>query len=71
MPIIDAIIDKPGYFPLSVPKEILETLKKFHGDPFVWWSGQVLNFLMRFNSNFQEIVNKHTKDINFKTPCVG
>lgn len=71
MPIIDAIINKPDYLPLSVPKEYQRKLKKFHGDPFVWWSGQVLSYLMRFNSEFAEIVNKHTKDIKFRTPCVG
>ncbi|CAF0711896.1 unnamed protein product [Brachionus calyciflorus] len=71
MPIIDAIVNKPSFLPLSVPKEILEPLKKFHGDPFVWWSGQVLSYLMRFNSEFQKTINQHTEAIQFKTPCVG
>jgi glycoprotein 6-alpha-L-fucosyltransferase len=71
MPIIDVIAKKPDFLPLSVPKEYLEKLANFHGDPFVWWAGQLLNYLMRFNSDFQSVVSKKNEILNLNTPCVG
>ena len=41
-----------AFLPLSVPKKYLERISLFHGDPFVWWSGQILSYLMRFNDEF-------------------
>jgi hypothetical protein len=52
MPIIDVINKRPKYFPLSIPNEYQNELKKFHGDPFIWWAGNILNYLMRFNGNY-------------------
>lgn len=71
MPIIDVINVKPQFLPLSVPKEFLNDLKTFHGDPFVWWAGQILTYLMRFNDKFSEIVNTNRVKLKFETPCVG
>lgn len=71
MPIIDVIAKKPDFLPLSVPKEYLDELSNFHGDPFIWFAGQILNYLMRFNNDFQSIVTKKMESLNIKSPCVG
>ena len=71
MPIIDVISKKPDFLPLSVPKEYLDKISSFHGDPFVWWAGQVLNYLMRFNSEFQNVVKNKNETLKVQTPCVG
>lgn len=71
MPIIDVVSSKPKFLPLAVPKELKEKLGLFHGDPFVWWSGHILAYLMRFNSEFEATVQKTKEELKFKTPCVG
>lgn len=73
MPIIDLLSGNQKFLPLSVPKDYHEQISRFHGDPFVWWAGQMLTYIMRFNANFEPLVNK-TRD-KFKSdcpsPCVG
>ena len=71
MPIIDVIAKKPEFLPLSIPKEYLDQLKSFHGDPFIWWAGQILSYIMRFNGFFENTVKTVKEKLNFKTPCVG
>jgi glycoprotein 6-alpha-L-fucosyltransferase len=71
MPIIDVIADKPNFLPLSVPKQYLDDLRRFHGDPFIWWAGQVLQYLMRFNKDFETQISDVRRKIGFNTPCVG
>jgi hypothetical protein len=69
--IIDVRSKKPDYLPLGVPSDLAPLLDEFHGDPYVWWAGQILNYIMRFNDKFQKIVDETTRKIGFKTPCVG
>jgi glycoprotein 6-alpha-L-fucosyltransferase len=64
-------MDKPAFLPLSIPKEYEIALKKFHGDPFVWWAGQIVKYLMRFNSDFYKKVNTFKQNLKFQKPCVG
>ncbi len=71
MPIIDVIGKRPRYFPLSIPNEYEADLVKFHGDPFIWWAGQILFYLMRFNEQFQQVVEKKSTQLSFKNSCVG
>ena len=71
MPIIDVINKRPKFLPLSVPKELAERLGRFHGDPFVWWAGQILSYIMRYNSEFEKIVSKSKEELKFTSPCVG
>ncbi len=71
MPIIDVLTNRPKFLPLTIPKQYSEVLMKFHGDPFVWFSGQLLNFLMRFNANFNKTIRAKRAVLGFETPCVG
>ena len=71
MPIIDVINDKPGFMPLSIPKEFEAELKTFHGDPFIWWAGQILFFLTRFNNEFEKTVKEKAQKLGFENSCVG
>lgn len=57
--------------PLSVPTKYFEELSKAHGDPFVWWAGQILAYLMRYNEKFEKTVGEKTAKLKFVTPCVG
>lgn len=49
----------------------MDSLSRFHGDPFVWWAGQILSYLMRFNAKFSKIVQDKREKSSFQTPCVG
>lgn len=71
MPIIDAMSHRPKFLPLTVPKVYSDKIDKFHGDPFVWWSGQVLNYLMRFNDDFEKVIAAKRVELKFERPCVG
>lgn len=71
MPIIDVIGVKPKYFPLSIPSEFSDELLKFHGDPFIWWAGNILSYLMRFNEEFSQTVRAKSKQLGFQNLCVG
>lgn len=71
MPIIDIMSNRPQFLPLAVPKEYFDDIKKFHGDPFVWWAGQILNYLMRFNSKFEKVAQNTMERLQIRAPCVG
>lgn len=71
MPIIDSLTNRPSFLPLAVPKEYLGTLERIHGDPFVWWAGQVLYYLMRFNSEMESSVASIKEKLGFRSPSVG
>ncbi len=58
LPIIDTfngrmLPDSQSFLPLRLPKAYLERIEKFHGDPFVWWAGQILHYIMKFNRLFE------------------
>ena len=71
MPHIDIVSGKPAFLPLNVPKEYIDKLKTFHGNPFVWWAGQVANYVMRFSNGFKIIIQEKTEALNIQKPCVG
>ncbi len=73
MPIIDSIQNRPNFLPLAIPKMYADELKKFHGNPFVWFGGQMLTYLMRFNENFKSKVREAQQKMNFNNHefCVG
>lgn len=72
MPIIDELGNKrPPFLPLSIPKEIQGELERVHGDPFVWWAGQVLTYLTRPNEAMKQIILDKSDELGFKHRCVG
>ena len=71
MPIIDVMTNRPSFMPQAIPKDLLPSLERIHGAPFVWWAGQLLSYIMRFNSEFGDKVNEIKKKLGFTTPCVG
>jgi glycoprotein 6-alpha-L-fucosyltransferase len=71
VPIIDILVRRPDFLPLAVPKQYLEDIEKFHDMPFVWWSGQIVYYLTRFNDHFASVIQKKGEKMDFKRPCVG
>ena len=62
---------RPGYLPLSIPKEFENELLTFHGDPFIWWAGQILYYITQFNNDFQKKVQEKANFLGFENSCVG
>lgn len=54
-----------------MPGNYVDSLKILHGDPFMWWGGQVLSYLMRFNPKFEKTIQQQREYIKFTSPCVG
>ena len=73
LPVVDNLLEmKPKFLPPSLPNKFLERVSTFHGDPFVWWSGQILTYIMRFNDDFLNVINNKTESLKFSgSPCVG
>lgn len=69
--IIDSRGTRPTYLPLGVPKDLVPRILQFHNNPFVWWAGEILTFLMRFSRNFEKELKETTRDIGLRRPCVG
>lgn len=71
LPIVDSLGHRPAYLPLTIPKEFHTEMQRFHGDPFVWWAGQMLSYLTRFNSDFKKVVAAKRDELSFQNGCVG
>lgn len=71
LPIIDSISPRPPYLPLSVPEDLAPRLLRLHGDPFVWWVGQILKYLLRPQEKTSLLIQNAITNLNFQRPIVG
>jgi hypothetical protein len=71
IPIIDARSNKPDYLPLGLPALYAKEIQEFHDNPFVWWAGQILSYLMRYQPEFEKTLNDNADRLGLRTPCVG
>ncbi|XP_044727696.1 alpha-(1,6)-fucosyltransferase [Chrysoperla carnea] len=69
--IIDNLIPTPEYVPPAIPEDISARLIRLHGDPIVWWVGQMLKYLLRPQQSLAEKLQQATRNLNFKSPIVG
>ncbi|XP_055380359.1 alpha-(1,6)-fucosyltransferase [Condylostylus longicornis] len=71
LPIIDSLVPRPPYLPLSVPEDLAPRLIRLHGDPIVWWVGQFLKYLLKPKSETKELLQNGMAKLGWKTPIVG
>lgn len=71
LPIIDSLRNRPPYLPLNIPEELSPKLMMYHGNPAVWWIGQLQKYLMRPQPWLAEVMTKFQRTIGFKHPIVG
>ncbi|XP_025104219.1 alpha-(1,6)-fucosyltransferase-like isoform X1 [Pomacea canaliculata] len=71
IPVVDSLNPRPDILPLAIPKDLAPRLMTFHGDPPVWWIGQLLRYLMRPQKHLQENIEQSAKEMGFKKPIVG
>jgi glycoprotein 6-alpha-L-fucosyltransferase len=57
--------------PMAIPEDISKRLIRLHGNPFVWFTGQLMKYLLRPKTWLNEFLEKKSQDIQFQTPIVG
>nr|CAG4645426.1 EOG090X03KK [Lynceus sp. MCZ IZ 141354] len=71
LPIVDMLSPRPPHLPLAIPKDISERLMRLHGDPSVWWIGQFMKYLLRYQPDTQKFVDEAGANFGFQKPIVG
>lgn len=70
-PIIDFIDPKPDFLPLVIPRQISDRLVRLSGEPFIWFIGQLIKYIMRPSDRLKRYLD-HFKQMNqFTHPIVG
>ncbi|XP_045480462.1 alpha-(1,6)-fucosyltransferase isoform X3 [Harmonia axyridis] len=71
LPIIDSLTPRPPFLPLTIPEDLSPRLVRLHGDPIVWWVGQILKYLLKPQKKTASIIQEAMNNIGFKHPIVG
>nr|CAG4650039.1 EOG090X03KK [Sida crystallina] len=71
LPIVDMLSPRPPHLPLAIPKDLSERMIRLHGDPTVWWVGQFMKYLLRYQPDTQKMLDEAKETMNFKKPIVG
>nr|CAG4646137.1 EOG090X03KK [Macrothrix elegans] len=71
LPIVDMLSPRPPFLPLSIPRDLSERMIRLHGDPQVWWIGQFMKYLLRYQPETQKMLENAQESMNFKKPIVG
>ncbi|KAJ8938216.1 hypothetical protein NQ314_011575 [Rhamnusium bicolor] len=71
LPIIDSLSPRPPFLPLAVPEDLAPRLTRLHGDPIVWWVGQILKYLLRPQEKTANMIQETMTKMGFKRPIVG
>ncbi|KAK7865288.1 hypothetical protein R5R35_012584 [Gryllus longicercus] len=71
LPIIDSLSPRPPYLPLSVPADLAPRLSRLHGNPFVWWVGQFLKYMLRPQTSISTLLQESAHKLGFEKPIVG
>lgn len=56
---------------MSVPEDLAPRLIRLHGDPFVWWVGQILKYLLRPQDKTAKMLQDSMTKMGYKRPVVG
>ena len=71
MPIIDSLHPRPDFLPLAIPEDLAPRLTKLHGNPSVWWIGQIVKYLTRPQPHLQKDIESVNQRLKFSGPIVG
>lgn len=71
MPIVDSLHPRPDFMPQAIPEDLAPRLMSFHGDPPVWWIGQLVRYLVRPQKFLQDDIDTASKNMGFEKPIVG
>ncbi|KAL3267484.1 hypothetical protein HHI36_011607 [Cryptolaemus montrouzieri] len=71
LPIIDSLTPRPPFLPLTIPEDLAPRLIRLHGDPIVWWVGQILKYLLKPQKKTAATIQEAVNNLGFKHPIVG
>ncbi len=71
LPIIDGLKPRPDTLPLAVPEDLYERLTRLHGNPIVWWLGQIIKYLTRPQPALEEAIKEAEQVLGYQHPIVG
>lgn len=71
LPIVDMLSPRPPHLPLAIPRDLSERMIRLHGDPTVWWIGQFMKYLLRYQPETQLMLDQAKDAMAFKKPIVG
>lgn len=71
LPIVDMLSPRPPFLPLAIPRDLSDRMIGLHGDPQVWWIGQFMKYLLRYQPDTQKMLDQAKEKMNFKNPVVG
>lgn len=71
LPIVDMLSPRPPFLPLAIPKDLSERIIRLHGDPSVWWIGQFMKYLLRYQPETQAMLDEAKETMRFQKPVVG
>ena len=71
IPIVEMLNPRPPQMPMAFPKDLSEKLLAYHGNPFVWWAGQIFRYLLKPNKELAKYINLKRDELGFKQPIVG
>lgn len=61
----------PPQHPLAIPIDLAPQITRAHGNPAVWWIGQFVKYLFRFQPETEAIIESRSKKLGFRKPIVG
>ncbi|KAF5294264.1 hypothetical protein FQR65_LT10850 [Abscondita terminalis] len=65
------IIPRSNYLPLAVPEDLAYRLETVHGNPFVWWVGQILKYIWKPQDITMSHIKQKFEEIKIQNPYVG
>nr|CAG4642401.1 EOG090X03KK [Evadne anonyx] len=71
LPIVDMLSPRPPFLPLAIPRDLSERIIRLHGDPSVWWIGQFMKYLLRYQPETQAMLDEAKETMSFQSPIVG
>ena len=71
LPIVDMLSPRPAFLPLAIPRDLSERMIRLHGDPPVWWIGQFMKYLLRYQPETQKMLDEAKENMKFRKPIVG
>jgi len=71
LPIIDGINPQPPYMPQAIPQDLAARLIRISDQPFAWWVGQFLKYLLRPQPALAVELEEMKERLAFQSPIVG
>lgn len=71
LPIVDMLSPRSPFLPLAIPRDLSDRMIRLHGNPQVWWIGQFMKYLLRYQPETQRMLDEAKEKMNFRKPIVG